>query len=375
MKLVRITLSILALLVVIVVLGVGAIMFFADPNQLKPVITEAVKKQTGYDLAMNGNLSWSFYPRFGVKMQTMTLSAPGSTTPFVALNNVSMAVDVGAFLKGQHQLNGNLYIAELQLMKAHLSAVNAGLHFNQGILTIDPFTAQLYHGELTGVIHGTNLSTVPSWDWDVTVNQVNMKNLLADVNGADARLTIDGNGNLHFKGNTSGKSGEALFNNINGTGAYSLSNGSVKAIDINYLIQTADALLNKQTIAVPTKVDETTFDRLSGTFTVKNNIFTTNDLDLMASAFTTKGDANIQLVNKDISMHLNVASAKSVKTQWDVPVLVTGNVAKPDVRLDMAAINRAIAQKQIDAVKTKLQQKVKAISNKASDFFKKMMGS
>ncbi len=375
MKFIRITLSILALFVVVVALGISAIIFFADPNQLKPMIAEAVKTQTGYDLAMNGNLSWSFYPRFGVKMQTMALSAPGAKAPFVELNNVSMAVDVGAFLKGQHQLNGNLYIAELQLMKTHMSAVNAGLHFNQGVLTIDPFTAHLYDGQLTGVIHGATLSTTPAWDWDVTVTQVDMNRLLADVNGADARLTIDGNGSLRFKGTTTGKTGDALFDNINGTGAYSLLNGKVKAVDINYLIQTADALLNKQTIAVPAKMDETAFDRLSGTFTVKNGIFTSNDLDLMAAAFTTKGDVNLQLLSREVSMHLNVASTQQLKTQWDVPVLITGNVTKPDVRLDMAAVNRAIAQKQIDAVKTKIQQKVKALSTKASDFFKKMMGS
>ena len=113
----------------------------------------------------------------------------------------------------------------------------------------------------------------------------------------------------------------------------------------------------------------------AGTFTVKNGIFTSSDLDLMAAAFTTKGDVNFQLLSRDVSMHLNEASTQKLKTQWEVPVLITGNVTKPDVRLDMAAVNRAIAQKQIDAVKVKIQQKVKALSTKASDFFKKMMGS
>ena len=68
MKWLKISFSILVLLVLISVLAIGSFLFFMDPNKLKPVIIEETKKRTGYQLAIDGVLSWSFYPNLAIKI-------------------------------------------------------------------------------------------------------------------------------------------------------------------------------------------------------------------------------------------------------------------------------------------------------------------
>ena len=47
-----------------------------DPNDFKPQIVEAVKKQTGRDLTINQDLSWTFFPSIGISLGDISLSNP-----------------------------------------------------------------------------------------------------------------------------------------------------------------------------------------------------------------------------------------------------------------------------------------------------------
>ncbi|CAM4108076.1 AsmA family protein [Shewanella aquimarina] len=47
-----------------------------DPNDFKPQIVEAVKKQTGRDLFINQDLSWTFFPSIGITLGDISLSNP-----------------------------------------------------------------------------------------------------------------------------------------------------------------------------------------------------------------------------------------------------------------------------------------------------------
>lgn len=47
MKILKTLLSITALILIICILAIGMLVFFADPNKLKPVLVEEVKKNDG----------------------------------------------------------------------------------------------------------------------------------------------------------------------------------------------------------------------------------------------------------------------------------------------------------------------------------------
>ncbi|ACJ29484.1 AsmA [Shewanella piezotolerans WP3] len=61
-----------------------------DPNDFKPQIVEVVKEKTGRDLAINSDLSWTFFPSLGIKLGGITLSNPDGfeNAAMVSVNEV-----------------------------------------------------------------------------------------------------------------------------------------------------------------------------------------------------------------------------------------------------------------------------------------------
>ncbi|MCL1095213.1 AsmA family protein [Shewanella kaireitica] len=61
-----------------------------DPNDFKPQIVEVVKEKTGRNLAINSDLSWTFFPSLGIKLGGITLSNPDGfeSAAMVSVNEV-----------------------------------------------------------------------------------------------------------------------------------------------------------------------------------------------------------------------------------------------------------------------------------------------
>ncbi|GGQ11645.1 AsmA family protein [Shewanella litoralis] len=72
------------LLAIVLTLVVGITVYltmFFDLNHFKPQIVDAVKKQTGRDLVITDDLSWSVFPSLGIKLGGISLSNPENFTP------------------------------------------------------------------------------------------------------------------------------------------------------------------------------------------------------------------------------------------------------------------------------------------------------
>lgn len=78
-----------ALLGLVAVLVLYITLIF-DPNDFKPQIVEVVKEKTGRDLAINSDLSWTFFPSLGIKLGGITLSNPDGfeNAAMVSVNEV-----------------------------------------------------------------------------------------------------------------------------------------------------------------------------------------------------------------------------------------------------------------------------------------------
>ncbi|MGX9459687.1 AsmA family protein [Shewanella sp. A14] len=82
------------LLAIVLTLVVGITVYltmFFDLNNFKPQIVDAVKKQTGRDLHITQDLSWSVFPSLGIKLGGISLSNPDGFTP-VSMLDVKEAV-------------------------------------------------------------------------------------------------------------------------------------------------------------------------------------------------------------------------------------------------------------------------------------------
>ncbi len=366
MKLLRILLSIILLLIVVSIFAIACLVYFFDPNKLKPVIAAEVQRQTNYELTIDSKLSWTLYPTLGISIPHMTLRAPQQTAAFIDLSDVTIATDFKQLLKGTEKLEGDVHIKELKLMNLHAESARIGIKWQDQILTLSPLTTNLYKGSLEGIVHGKNFSSQPNWDWNVQMKQVQLKPLLEDVNGVDSKIKIDGLGDLNFQATATGKAKDTILNSTDGTLTFSLNNGAVDGVDINYMIQTADAIISKQPIAPPAN-NQTAFSSLTGSMLIKNGVAQTDNLLLTSSSFTTKGQGQFNLMNQTMNLTLQVSPLNTTKIKGTLPILITGDIHSPSIKLDTAALDTDMVKDQLEKAKSKVQEK-------ADKFLQKILG-
>tara|TARA_R110000868_G_scaffold380784_4_gene647035 strand:- start:26997 stop:28994 length:1998 start_codon:yes stop_codon:yes gene_type:complete len=104
--------SLIVLLIVAMVVVVNVI----NPNEYKPQITQLVQQQTGRQLQINGNISWSLFPWLGFKVNDVTLgNAKGfGSAPFVKFQQVTASIHLLPLLEHKVKI-GTLKLKDLQL--------------------------------------------------------------------------------------------------------------------------------------------------------------------------------------------------------------------------------------------------------------------
>ncbi|GAA5171688.1 AsmA family protein [Modicisalibacter zincidurans] len=108
-RLVRILLAAVGVLGLLVVAAVIYVTTFFDPNELKPRLVEAVKERSGLELALEGPLSWSFYPRIGVSVENARAWLPEQSAqdaPFAGVDRAEVSLAFAPLLSGEIAIDG-----------------------------------------------------------------------------------------------------------------------------------------------------------------------------------------------------------------------------------------------------------------------------
>ncbi|MGB1212679.1 MAG: AsmA family protein [Pikeienuella sp.] len=105
-------LKILAILVVILIVAIGAFIVFLPTDRIAQLAVDKVKAATGRDLTLAGGVSPSFYPVLGIETGAVTLSnAEWATTPnMVSTTSAKVGVELLPLL------SGSVRITEIRLI-------------------------------------------------------------------------------------------------------------------------------------------------------------------------------------------------------------------------------------------------------------------
>ncbi|MDR3478871.1 MAG: AsmA family protein [Gammaproteobacteria bacterium] len=107
-KVLKFTGIILGIIILLLFVGVGILATCVSPNTFKPIITTQVFKMTGRQLAIDGNLSWSFFPYLGVKVGHASLSNPPEYTQkvFAEFTQATIGIKLVPLLHANIEANG-----------------------------------------------------------------------------------------------------------------------------------------------------------------------------------------------------------------------------------------------------------------------------
>lgn len=99
----------LSIAIVAIVVAVLALIFLVNPNQFKPLIIEQTKTQTGFDLVIDGDIEWSFFPHIGFTIGKTKLLNPNGfkRAEIVKIDSVGLDVSVLPLLEKRLEI-GNI---------------------------------------------------------------------------------------------------------------------------------------------------------------------------------------------------------------------------------------------------------------------------
>jgi AsmA protein len=101
MKAIRVSIYVIAGLLVLLVLGVAVFAMTFNPNKYKGQIESLVKEKTGRTLSLKGDLEVAFYPALGAKVNGVTLSERDNSQEFLNLDSAHVSVALMPLLRGE----------------------------------------------------------------------------------------------------------------------------------------------------------------------------------------------------------------------------------------------------------------------------------
>ncbi|MDX1734719.1 MAG: AsmA family protein [Halioglobus sp.] len=91
----------LGLLLVLAIAAVLLLPVFVDKDQVVALAADAIRKETGIDLQVNGDLDLSFFPNIGVAFTEASLTMPEKTQPDIEIEAASIGVQLRPLLSGK----------------------------------------------------------------------------------------------------------------------------------------------------------------------------------------------------------------------------------------------------------------------------------
>ena len=122
-------------------------------------------------------------------------------------------------------------------------------------------------------------------------------------------------------------------------------------------------MLDKDSTEQPVNTNQTIFKSLSTTMGIKNGVADTNDLLLVAPSFISTAQGSVQLAPRTLDFKLQIKpQLENVKIHFGIPVLISGELHHPDVRLDTVEVQKILAEIELDKLKEKCANKFKSMS-------------
>lgn len=245
---------------------------------------------------------------------------------------------------------GSLRLSEALLSDMRFTNVQLGLDLNGGKLRLNPLSADLFDGNYSGDVRVDASGATPKLSLNEKVTGVSLTPL---AEAMFDRKNITGTINGNFVLNAQGKTLSVMRQNLNGTMSFELADGAWQGVDLWYQLRSARALYKREEAPEPRTPARTDFSSVLVNGTVKDGIFTNNDLvaDMPFLRVTGNGTVNLVAGELDYALQARVlerpeflrgASEAEIAefTEALIPVRVRGKLTDPSVRPDIEAMFR-----------------------------------
>jgi AsmA protein len=276
--------------------------------------------------------------------------------------------------------NGKIAFGTLQMKGLKLANLKAEVKAANGRLDVSPHSANLYEGSLAGALslqaNGNRVALKK------TLTNVSVGPLLRDVAQQDR---LEGRGTVVLDVAGAGATVNTIKKSLDGTAKVNLKDGAIKGIDIAGLLNKVKSLGGKSEEGTANSKEETKFTELNATFTIKNGVATSKDLDVKAPLIRIGGAGDIDLGNSSLNYVVKASVVASAKGQGGagleqlagltVPVKLSGPFDAMKYQVDYGAVGADLAKSKIgERAKEVIEKNKDKVGEQVRDRLKGLLG-
>lgn len=273
------------------------------------------------------------------------------------------AEDPLAGLRGL-DLSGRFSIGSLKLNNLRMSSVEVKVNAKNGVLKIDPASADLYQGKLLSKVTVDARKPKPRIHAVKDLTGIQIGPLLKDLSDTDR---LSGTGELHADLTMVGLSEAKIRQSLNGRVSFEFHDGAVKGINIAKAIRTVKTKLAGAGTVADDKTEQTDFSIISGSAVITDGLIRNDDLQAKSPLLRVSGKGEVNLPADTIDYVVTTTLVKSLQGQGakddqlsgvPIPVRLHGSLAKPSYSIDLKSIlETKVRQKAEEKLMEKIEQK------------------
>jgi len=322
-----------------------------------------------FDLSVDQlDLDWTLPPPAKAG-PSVAKGSPGGGTPSSATSRSrpEEPIDLSA-LKGLN-LKGGLKMDRLVASNVKMEKVSLGVQAAGGRVEVEPLSASLYQGNLTGrasVNANTNRFSMKAQLGGVAIGP-----LLRDALNNNL---LEGRGDVALDVQTGGATVSAMKKTLSGTAKLALRDSGLKGVNLGELLRKTKSLRgsNPPSEQGASPAGRTDFTELEASFVIKNGVAHNEDLSAKSPLLRLAGSGDIDIGANSIDYLVKASVVASSGGQGGkelaelrgvtVPVKITGTLDAPHFRADLgAAAGDAVKQRAEEKLKERVQDRLKGL--------------
>ena len=266
-------------------------------------------------------------------------------------------------------LFGDLRVSRLRASGLEMTDITAKLSAQQGVLTIDPLTMDVYQGQYTGSAQLDVSGSTPQYQASSELQQLAIGDLLRALSD-NKKSFIRGQSSMSFAIKTSGKSVTDLKKQLRGTLAFNAADGALQSENLARNIEYVMAFLQGRT--PKPSGQEIIFDTFAATGVITHGVFSNDDLILTTPLLSATGAGQVDIPGSSIAYALGVGLAPNSDRQ--LPIQIEGPLAKPKYSVDIKSAMSGQQKQQLVDKKQEIEEKLlEGIGEKLGDDVKKKL--
>ncbi|MBS93431.1 MAG: hypothetical protein CL799_03150 [Chromatiales bacterium] len=271
-------------------------------------------------------------------------------------------------------IDGRLGIGRLKASGATLTDVHLVLVAKDGLIRLNPFTADLYGGSYTGDVQLDVRGQKPKISLNDILDGVQLGKLLTDMSG-EAQLS--GIGNFSIDATAAGNTTNEMMGTLTGDLSLSMDEGKYLGTDVWYEIRKAKAKISKSDPPEEPADSYTDVTEFSGSAHITNGVVRNDDFKAGAPYLRLSGKGIVNLVPETLDYQLiaNIVGTPDfgddeglgVLEGIDIAIGLTGPMDSPEYKFEGNSLLSGAIEKEKEKFQERTEEKKEEVREKVKD--------